>query len=133
VLQLLPGTDPAEAERRLLPGWMTHGLARAERSTSSVGIRGSPLDHPAYLGVVECVGGPHPDAVVGPYLLTNTATDARFFRAAGIAAYGFSPFLIFTTDTFQVGDANERMVLPAYVDGVELYRAVVEAFARGEA
>ena len=62
---------------------------------------------------------------MGPYFLPWTATDSRFFRSAGVPSYGFSPFLIMNTDTLQVDQANERMSLPGYVDGVTLYREVV--------
>jgi acetylornithine deacetylase/succinyl-diaminopimelate desuccinylase-like protein len=71
----------------------------------------------------------HPGAVAGPMFLAWTATDARFFRRAGIPAYGFSPFLIMNTDTLQVDAPNERMALPGFVDGVELYLDVVRRLA----
>ena len=67
----------------------------------------------------------YPDAPAGPYFLAWTATDARFFRVAGVPTYGFSPFLIMNTDTLQVDRANERFALPGYVEGVELYEELV--------
>ena len=68
----------------------------------------------------------YPDVTVGPLFLPRTATDARFFRAAGIPAYGFSPFAIPVTDTLIVGGGNERISLPGYVEGVAIYRRLVE-------
>ncbi len=56
----------------------------------------------------------HPEAPVGPYFLPWAATDARFFRGAGLPAYGYSPFVIPVTDTLHVGGANERMALSGY-------------------
>ena len=41
----------------------------------------------------------------------------------------FSPFLIFTTDTFRVDGTNERIGLPGFVDGVALYVQTVERLA----
>jgi acetylornithine deacetylase/succinyl-diaminopimelate desuccinylase-like protein len=67
----------------------------------------------------------YPGTPVGPYFLATTATDSRFFRAAGVSSYGFSPFLIMNTDTFQVDRANERFGLPGFVEGVEVYRKLV--------
>ena len=61
--------------------------------------------------------------------LALAATDARFFRQAGIPAYGFSPFVIFSTDTFRKDLANERIGLPGYVMGVDLYREAVARLA----
>jgi acetylornithine deacetylase/succinyl-diaminopimelate desuccinylase-like protein len=57
--------------------------------------------------------------------ITWSATDSRFFRTAGIPSYGFSPFLIMNTDTLQVDQANERFAVPAFADGVALYRQLV--------
>ena len=90
---------------------------------------GSPLDHPAYTGLVETLQEAYPESIVGPYFLPWNATDSRFFRQAGIPSYGFSPFLIFTTDTFRVDGTNERIGLPGFVDGVALYVRVVEQLA----
>ena len=58
-----------------------------------------------------------------------TATDSRFYRTAGIASYGFSPFLIAVTDTMGIGRANERMPMPGFVQGVATYRQLVKELA----
>jgi acetylornithine deacetylase/succinyl-diaminopimelate desuccinylase-like protein len=63
---------------------------------------------------------------VGPYFLPWTATDARYFREAGIRAYGVSPFAVMASETTGIARTDERMQLPAYVAGVELYRRLVE-------
>ena len=70
-----------------------------------------------------------PEVAVGPYFLPWTATDARFFRAAGLPTYGFSPFPLTVTETLQIALPNERMQLPAYVAGVALYRELVARLA----
>ena len=44
---------------------------------------------------------------------------------SGCLSYGFSPFLIMSTDTLQVDQANERFALPGFVDGVALYGRLV--------
>jgi hypothetical protein len=46
---------------------------------------------------------------------------ARLFRREGIPSYGFSPFLVLSTDTVGVGGVNESIALPGYIDGVDLY------------
>jgi acetylornithine deacetylase/succinyl-diaminopimelate desuccinylase-like protein len=124
-LHLLPHQDPTpEVIDRLIPPWLTFGLPRV-LSTPPVAEGGSPTDHPAFREVVETLREHNPEVPVGPYFLPWTATDARFFRGAGIPSYGFSPFLIMSTDTLQVDQANERLGLPGYVEGVALYRDVV--------
>src|SRR5262249_40272681 len=114
----------AAARDELLPPWMLHGLTTTlkELPTSH---HGSPADHPILSVLKDEIESRHPGAVAGPMFLSWTATDSRFFRQAGIPSYGFSPFLILTTDTLQVDAANERMALPGFVEGVHLYSAVL--------
>jgi len=122
---LLPGTDFEQARQRLLPAWRTHGLTVVVYDEGGAD-HGSPLDHPAYTQMVELLRNLLPeDAPVGPLFLPWTATDSRFVRARGIPAYGFSPFLISSTDTFRIGYEDERMYLPGFVDGVKLYQELV--------
>ena len=61
----------------------------------------------------------------GPFFQTRSTNDARLFRAAGIPSYGFSPFLVLSTDTMGVGGVNEGIALPAFLDGVEVYVELV--------
>lgn len=127
-LQLLPGVETAEVFDQLLPEWMTFGLpvTVVELDTAR---HGSPFDHPALASVQETLRERYPGTTAGPMFLPWTATDARFFRRHGIAAYGFSPFLIMATDTFQVDAANERMALPGFAGGVETFTEVLRRLA----
>ncbi|HVT18448.1 MAG TPA: M20/M25/M40 family metallo-hydrolase [Thermoanaerobaculia bacterium] len=127
-LQLLPGEKPEDARARLMPSWRTHGFASTLEPTPP-GPPSSPVSHPVFQQILATIRADHPDFLAGPFFLPWTATDARFFRAAGVPSYGFSPFLIMNTDTLQVDQANERMALPGYVQGVELYRKVVRRIA----
>jgi acetylornithine deacetylase/succinyl-diaminopimelate desuccinylase-like protein len=87
---------------------------------------GSPTDHPAFETLSHVLEEHYPETKVGPYFLVWSATDARFFREAGIPSYGFSPFLIFTTDTLRKDTLNERIGLTGFVGGVELYKEAVQ-------
>ncbi|HEX5759361.1 MAG TPA: M20/M25/M40 family metallo-hydrolase [Thermoanaerobaculia bacterium] len=124
-LHLLPGSDAGAALAELVPRWLTWGL-RVQLRDDRAAAHGSPPDHPALRAVEEAVRAAYPGAAAGPLFLPRTATDARFFRAAGVPSYGFSPFPTPVTDTLIVGGGNERISLPAYVEGVELYRRLVE-------
>ncbi len=128
VFHLLPGTDLEEVREELLPGWLLHGIPVAIEPPLGTAA-GSPVDHPAFRTLQSELQGAHPEAPVGPYFLPWSATDARFFRAAGIPTYGFSPFLIFATDTYRADTANERIGLPGFLHGVELYRRVLDRLA----
>jgi acetylornithine deacetylase/succinyl-diaminopimelate desuccinylase-like protein len=123
-LQLLPGEELAAVREKLVPGWMTFGLTTMLDEPDSARA-GSPLSHPVFHAIQATLHDSYPDAPQGPYFLPWTATDARFFRTLGVPAYGFSPFLIMSTDTLQVDQANERFALPGFVDGVVLYGKLV--------
>ncbi len=128
VFHLLPGADFEEVRDRLLPSWMIHGLDvtfEAPLGSSDA----SPVEHPAFRALQSVLKEAYPSAPVGPYFLPWSATDSRFFRQAGIPSYGFSPFLIFTTDTYRADAANERMGLPGFVEGVRLYRQALQRLA----
>jgi acetylornithine deacetylase/succinyl-diaminopimelate desuccinylase-like protein len=122
--QLLPGEDLAAVREKLVPGWLTFGLTTMIDDPQSARA-GSPLDNRVFQTIETTLRDAYPDAPVGPYFLPWTATDARFFRAMGVPAYGFSPFLLMSTDTLQVDQANERFAVPAFADGVELYKKLV--------
>ena len=122
--QLLPHEDLETVREKLVPRWLTFGMTTTlDEPPSARG--GSPLDHPVFREIEATLHDEYPDAPSGPYFLAWTETDARFFRALGVPAYGFSPFLIMNTDTLQVDQANERFALPGFVDGVALYAKLV--------
>lgn len=124
-LHLQHGAALEPALNELLPAWLSHGLdVQVAEELSADGS--SPLDHPAFQAIQEVLAARFPDTPSGPYLLPRAATDARFFRRHGIPAYGFSPFPILTTDTLQIGQSDERMMLPGYQAGVEIYGDVIQ-------
>jgi acetylornithine deacetylase/succinyl-diaminopimelate desuccinylase-like protein len=126
-VQLLPGSDFGAARERLLPAWRTAGLAMTVYDEGGA-PHGSPLDGD-YRLLERALSEGHRGTPVGPLFLLWSITDARFARAAGIPAYGFSPFLIFTTDSYRVAKPDERIQLPAFVAGVEVYRRTLRRLA----
>ena len=124
VFHLLPGEDLDAAQARLLPPWILLDVAFVVGPPLG-GEKASPIDHPVFNALVAEVGALYPETLTGPYFLPWSATDSRFFREAGIPSYGFSPFLIYSTDTFRVDGVNERLSLPGYMSGFELYRNAV--------
>lgn len=125
-LHLLPGEDLATVAAELLPAWKTAGLAVSPLELVGEGLA-SPLDHGDYLGLEAAVRARFPQAPVGPFFLIQAMTDAQRFRSAGVRAYGFSPFPVVVHDTVQIARPNERMQLPAFRAGVELYREAVRS------
>jgi acetylornithine deacetylase/succinyl-diaminopimelate desuccinylase-like protein len=125
---LFPDSDLKEVRQKLMPNWAIHGANVTLGEPPGTG-QGSPLNHPAFETMVEIVDEYYPGTRVGPHFLAWSATDSRFFREAGIPSYGFSPFPIFASDTFRHDSANERLGLPGYVTGTEIYRDVVDRLA----
>jgi acetylornithine deacetylase/succinyl-diaminopimelate desuccinylase-like protein len=81
----------------------------------------SPLDHPVLTAIRTVIEGRYGPVPTGPFFQSRSTNDSRVFRRYGIPSYGFSPFLVLSTDTFGVAGVNESIALPAYLDGVELY------------
>ncbi len=125
---LLPDADREAVLAELLPESVT--LGSVFDVGEDIGAREpSPVDSPDFLALQRAISERYPGTEVGPYFLPWTATDARFYRAAGIPAYGFSPFLITVTDTMGIARANERMPMPGFVAGVEIYRRLIRQLA----
>jgi len=125
-VHLLPGSDLDAVVAELLPPWATFGLTVTAPDLRGTGAA-SPLDSGAYRTLARALAAHATETTVGPYFLPWTATDARYFRAAGIPAYGVSPFAVMASETTGIAKPDERMQLPAYVEGVALYRELVAA------
>lgn len=124
IFHLLSGQDLESTRERLLPDWLVEGVGLT-LAPALGSDHGSATDHPAFRQMREAVLSEYPDTTVGPYFLPWSATDSRFFRQAGIPSYGFSPFIIFNTETFRADGTNERMSLPGFMTGFELYHDAV--------
>ena len=130
-LLLLPGADVDGALAELLPPWRLHGLTYTVYDEGGA-AHGSPVDHPVMTTIAGVIGEHYPGVPVGPLFLPWTATDSRFVRARGIPAYGFSPFMVLTPEVLRLvqGRAvSERIALPGFVEGVEIYREVLDRLA----
>jgi len=128
VYHLLEDTRFEDVRDRLVPPGLLHGLAVHWEDPAGPHAP-SPTGTETFRALVAAVERRYPQADVGPALLPWTATDSRFFRAAGIPSYGFSPFLILSTDTLQVDNANERLAIPGFVEGVKLYEELLRTLA----
>lgn len=73
---------------------------------------------------------PVEDAEVGPYVLTGSYTNSSYLRLqGGVRAFGFSPFALNLLDAVTVHSHNERIYLPAYIEGVERTARIVREYA----
>lgn len=126
VAHLLPDSDVDAVLADRLPAWLRGGVAMSEPELVGTG-RGSPIDHPDFEALRASVARRHPEASVGPYFLPVAATDARLWREAGLVAYGFSPYVLMPNETTGAGRPNEKLPLPAYLDGIATYGEAVRA------
>lgn len=120
-IHLLPGLELSEVRDEVIPPWLFWGLETTVHSEPAAD-HGSSAEHPVLSLIEEVIRERHPTAPVGPIFLPWTSTDARFFRASGIPTYGFTPFLVLTTDALRVDRPGERISLPDFVAGVAIYR-----------
>ncbi len=69
-------------------------------------------------------------AAVGPYVLTGSYTNSSYLRFhGGVRAFGVSPFALNILDAVTVHSHNERIFLPAYIEGVERTARIVREYA----
>jgi acetylornithine deacetylase/succinyl-diaminopimelate desuccinylase-like protein len=127
-LCLLPDSDPDQAIARLLPGWIQHGI-QIQRLPDDGPATASPIDHLILAAIGHVIEARYGAVRHGPLFQARSTNDSRLFRRYGIPSYGFSPFLVLSTDTMGVGGTNEGIALPAYVNGVAMYVELLQRLA----
>jgi acetylornithine deacetylase/succinyl-diaminopimelate desuccinylase-like protein len=131
---LLPGSRLDDAMAELLPPWLLHGVAVAVVEEPAA-PHGSDPGHWAFATVDRLLSERHPRSTHGPLYLPLTLTDARFFRAADVPTFGFTPFNVLTPEVMQVrhgSRVNERISLDGFLDGVDLYRELLARLTADE-
>lgn len=128
----------AEIDARLLPS--TNGDAFLARVRAALGkgielrvLLATPQSpaSPARGAVWSALSGAlAKEAPTLPVMIPGI-TDARYLRARGIAAYGFSPFELEVTELRRVHAPDEQIPLAAFDRGVERMRRVVRALLAG--
>jgi acetylornithine deacetylase/succinyl-diaminopimelate desuccinylase-like protein len=120
--RLLPDTDPDEFDawlrRRLGRDVRMEVLQRSPRTASS------PLDSPFYDALLAGIKQLRPEAGVFPMQMPG-ATDGRYWRAAGIPAYGLSPFLLSRADIAAIHGIDERISGENLALGVRIAKDVI--------
>ena len=120
--RLLPETDAGEFHR-----WLTGRIAddriRIEVLKTSPPSGMARLDTPFYRAVVTAVDRHVPGAAVYPMLMAG-ATDGRFWRGRGYAAYGFGPILLERADIGRVHGIDERISADNLLLGIRIARDI---------
>lgn len=92
----------------------------------------SPLDHPLYQTLETYMKDRYPEVPHGPLFIPWAASESRYFRLAGIPSYGFTPFWILSGDAGSMKGPNERLPLPAFIEGTEVYTELVARLVGAE-
>jgi acetylornithine deacetylase/succinyl-diaminopimelate desuccinylase-like protein len=135
-VNVIPERAEAEIDCRLLPdtdagefrGWLHERIAderiTVEIMQSSPPSGVAPLDSPFSRAVERAVAAHAPGAGVFPLLVTG-ATDGRYWRGRGYAAYGFGPVIMTREDLGRVHGIDERISVENLVLGIRMARDII--------
>ncbi len=120
--RILPGTTPVEF-RNFLQGLVGNEV-KLEIVTSSLPNE-TQWDTPFYRALARSLKKHFPEAVITP-IMSAGATDSRFFRDAGVPAYGLIPALITEEDLEGLHGKNERIPIKGLKTGVKIITEVID-------
>lgn len=142
IVGLVPNQDGGPGWELYLSFWVLPGRSYEDAFAELIGDRltgfdyevadwydtavASPVDHPLFTGLDAFMKERHPEVPHGPLFVPGATNEGRYFRPAGIPSYGFTPFWILSGDGASMKGGDERIPLPAFVAGVELYEDLVE-------
>jgi len=136
-VNVIPERSEAEIDCRLLPdtdagefhAWLRERLAdkliTVEVSESSPPSGVAPFDNPFYRAVERAVAAEVPGASAFPLLMPG-ATDGRYWRGRGYAAYGFGPVVMTREDIGRVHGIDERISVENLLLGVKMARDIIQ-------
>ncbi len=121
--RLLPETDAAEFDR-----WLEAVIAdrrvRVEVGEAMPPSGVAPMAGPFYEAIQRAVATHAPGAGVFPFLVPG-ATDGRYFRQRGYAAYGFGPVIMDRGDLGRVHGIDERISVENLLLGIKIARDII--------
>jgi len=125
--RLLPDRKPGWAKRELVSILGDPSLEVTASEDFGFG-RPSPLDGPAPAAIRQVVAAMWPGIRVIPFM-SRGATDSRFLRARGQAAYGIDPIALGEDDARRAHGVDERIPESSLAPAVELLYRLVLALA----
>jgi len=133
---VIPSQAEAELDIRLLPGEDPQEVLASLRSIIadprvSIEVLEMPIDHPPssidtdfYRALAQTLQTFQPPGLVVPYLTPGT-TDSRFFRRAGMNAYGLTPMLLDIWELSRIHGIDERVSIANLRWGIQLVIATL--------
>lgn len=128
---IIPTEAEAKLDIRLLPGEDPAAILGDLRATINdirvaVEAEDMPVAHPSsdmasdfYYALTDTLQAIAPPGLITPYL-TPGATDSRFFRRAGMKAYGFMPMLLDAQELSRIHGIDERISIANLLFGVQV-------------
>ncbi|MCH7477217.1 MAG: M20/M25/M40 family metallo-hydrolase [SAR324 cluster bacterium] len=138
-VNVIPGTAEATVDCRLLPEDSAEAMIERIRAlcddpdvTLEVlhlpdDVEPMAYDSPLFDAMTASVSKFAPEAVTIPVLLAG-GTDARFFRARGVKAYGFEPMVRTVEEEELLHSNNERIRLSEFYRGLKIYHHLLRSF-----
>lgn len=123
--RLLPDTDPAEFD-----AWLTGRLGDPNVNITIVetspqsGV--APIDGPFYRAVADACRKHVATCCIFPMQVPG-ATDGRYWRSRGYAAYGFTPVVLDRTDLARVHGIDECISADNLALGIRIAKDVIQA------
>jgi acetylornithine deacetylase/succinyl-diaminopimelate desuccinylase-like protein len=124
--RILPGHAPEEVRLALVNVIADEQISVTEVQPA-VAAPASPLDPELMQAVESITDDMWPSVPVIP-MMSAGATDARYFRNAGIAAYGVSGIFV-DMDDIRAHGRDERLGVKQFYEGQEFLRRLVEALS----
>lgn len=122
--RLLPDTD-ADEFRTWLKGRLAGTGVQVEVKEASPPSGVAPLDGPFVAAVKAGIHAHMPKAGFFPMLVPG-ATDGRYWRQRGYAAYGFAPVVVDRTDLGRVHGIDERISGDNLLTAIKITRDIIE-------
>jgi acetylornithine deacetylase/succinyl-diaminopimelate desuccinylase-like protein len=128
VISTPPGMPPERYFNPLLADARSHGITAVAEFSGGTTFA-SPYPTP-FTELLRRVTEAHFRGVpFGPLPTFGSFTTSMLFRRLGFPTYGFTPFPMNITDAARRHRNDERIYLPDYLAGVDLFRDVLEEFA----
>ena len=127
VVSTPPGVDPGVYLGPI--GEDARHTVRVILSSSSGATAASPYPTRDTELLRQVIEAWHPGVPFGPMPTYGGWTTSVAFRRLGIPAYGFSPIPANITDSARRHGNDERIFLRDYLEGLEIYKSVLAAFA----
>lgn len=124
--RLLPDEDP-QAFLAALRSIIGDASVAVHVDTLPARQQPTPTDAPFYRALARTLHSIDPTGQVLPYL-TPGATDSRFFRAAGMKAYGFMPLLLNDNELGRIHGIDERVSVDNLGWGIRLVFETLKNF-----